>query len=258
LIYLHKILPLLISPIVVVLALMLLGLFKKRAAYVAVAAVLLYVGSMPIVSDALFRQIESDEVKLTPQDTPEADAIVVLGGMLVWVQSKQGLVTEWGDPDRFFAGVELMATQRAPLLIFTGGKVPWDLGLESEGHVLKRYAQRLNVPAEQILVTADVQNTEQEAREVSKLLLASSEKRKKIILVTSAFHMKRAEMLFIKAGLDVFAYPVDFRSSQVALTLMSFLPQIGALGTTDAAIRESLGVLFYKLKFILTRSDSRG
>ncbi len=231
---------------------MLVGLFKKRLAYVAVAAGLLYVGSMPLVADALFRQIESDEVKLTTQDTPKADAIVVLGGMLLWVQSKQGLVTEWSDPDRFFAGVELMAAQRAPILIFTGGKVPWDLGLEAEGHVLKRYAQRLNIPAEKIWVTSEVQNTEQEAREVGKLLLTPDGERKKIILVTSAFHMKRAEMLFAKVGLEIFAYPVDFKSSHTALTPMSFLPNVSALATTDAAIRESLGIVFYRIKLALT------
>ena len=233
---------------------MLVGLFKKRLAYVAVAAGLLYVGSMPVVAEALFRQIEFDAVKLTPQDAPQADAIVVLGGMLLWVPSKQSLVTEWGDPDRFFAGVDLMAAQRAPILIFTGGKVPWDLGLEAEGHVLKRYAQRLNIPAEKIWVTSEVQNTEQEAREVGKRLLTPDSERKKIILVTSAFHMKRAKMLFTTAGLNAFAYPVDFKSPQTALTPMSFLPQIGALGTTDAAIRESLGVLFYKLKLTLTHA----
>ena len=251
-IYLHKILPLLISPIVVVLALVLVGLFKKRFAYIAVAAALLYVGSMPIVSEALFRQIESGEVKLTPHDVPQADAIVVLGGMLSWVPSKQGLVTEWGDPDRFFAGVDLMAAGRAPALIFTGGKFPWDLGLEAEGHVLKRYAQRMNIPAEKIWVTEDVQNTEQEAREVGKMLAVASGERKKIILVTSAFHIKRAEMLFAKTGLEIFAYPVDFKSAQTALTPMSFLPNVSALGTTDAAIRESLGLVFYKLKLAVT------
>ena len=250
-IYLHKILPLLISPIVVVLALMLVGLFKKRFVFIAIAAVLLYVGSMPIVSDALFRQVESNEVKLTPQDAPQADAIVVLGGMLSWVPSKQGLVTEWGDPDRFFAGVELMTAGRAPTLIFTGSKFPWDLGLEAEGHVLKRYAQRMNIPVEKIWVTADVQNTEQEAREVGKLLNPSNSERKKIILVTSAFHMKRAEMLFAKTGLEIFAYSVDFKSSHTALTPMSFLPNVSALATTDAAIREALGIVFYKLKLAL-------
>jgi uncharacterized SAM-binding protein YcdF (DUF218 family) len=231
---------------------MLVGLFKKRFAYIAVAAALLYVGSMPIVSDALFRQIESNEVKLTPQDTPQVDAIVVLGGMLSWVSSRQGLVTEWGDPDRFFAGIDLMAAGRAPTLIFTGGKFPWDLGLEAEGHVLKRHAQRMNIPAEKIWVTADVQNTEQEAREVGKLLRAPDGERKKIILVTSAFHMKRAEMLFAKVGLEIFTYPVDFKSAQTALTPMSFLPNVSALGTTDAAIREALGIVFYRIKLALT------
>ncbi len=154
----------------------------------------------------------------------QADAIVVLGGMLTWVPSKQGLVTEWGDPDRFFAGVDLMVAGRAPILIFTGSKFPWDLGLEAEGHVLKRYAQRMNIPADKIWVTADVQNTEQEAVEVGKLLKAPSGESKKIILVTSAFHMKRAKMLFVKLGLDVGPYSVDFKSSQTALTPMSFLP----------------------------------
>ncbi len=231
---------------------MLVGLFKKRFVYIAVAAVLLYVGSMPIVSNVLFRQIESNEVKLTPQEAPQADAIVVLGGMLSWVPSKQGLVTEWGDPDRFFAGVDLMAAGRAPMLIFTGSKFPWDLGLEAEGHVLKRYAQRMNIPADKIWVTADVQNTEQEAREVGKMLNALNGERKKIILVTSAFHMKRAEILFTKAGVEIFAYPVDFKSSQTALTPMSFLPNVSALATTDAAIRESLGIGFYKLKLAFT------
>ena len=230
---------------------MLVGLFKKRFAYIAVAVVLLYVGSMPIVSEALFRQIESNEVKLTAEDVPQADAIVVLGGMLTWVPSKQGLVTEWGDPDRFFAGVDLMAAGRAPTLIFTGSKFPWDLGLEAEGHVLKRYAQRMNIPAEKIWVTADVQNTEQEAREVGKLLKQSNGELKKIILVTSAFHMKRAEMLFAKGGLEVFAYPVDFQSSQNAITPMSFLPNANALATTDVAIRELLGRMFYKIKLSL-------
>jgi uncharacterized SAM-binding protein YcdF (DUF218 family) len=251
LIYLHKILPLLVSPIVLVLALMLVGVFKKRFVYVVTAAVLLYVGSMPIVSEALFRQIESNELKLTPQDAPQADAIVVLGGMLSWVPSKQGSVTEWGDPDRFFAGVDLMAAGRAPTLIFTGSKFPWDLGLEAEGHVLKRYAQRMNIPAEKIWVTADVQNTEQEAREVGKLLRAPDGERKKIILVTSAFHMKRSEMLFAKVGLEVFAYSVDFKLSQTTLTPMSFLPNVIALATTDAAIREALGIAFYKIKLSL-------
>ena len=110
----------------------------------------------------------------------------------------------------------------------------------------------MNIPADKIWVTADVQNTEQEAVEVSKLLKKPNGEGKKIILVTSAFHMKRAKMLFVKMGLDVVSYSVDFKSSQTALTPMSFLPNVSALATTDAAIRESLGIIFYKLKLAVT------
>jgi uncharacterized SAM-binding protein YcdF (DUF218 family) len=110
----------------------------------------------------------------------------------------------------------------------------------------------MNIPAEKIWVTADVQNTEQEAREVGKLLRAPDGERKKIILVTSAFHMKRSEMLFAKVGLEIFPYPVDFKATQTALTPMSFLPHASALVTTDAVLREWLGRLFYKIKLALT------
>lgn len=245
-IYLHKLLPLVISPLVIVMGLLTIGIIKKNTLFLIAAVLLIYVSSMPIVSSTLFRFLESGEVRLEPQDTPQADAIVVLSGMLVWVQSKRGLVQEWNDPDRFFAGVELATLSHAPKLIFTGGRLPWESGLETEGHQLKKYAQRLNIPENKIFVTEEVQNTEQEAFAVNKLLKNS----KNIILVTSAFHMKRAKALFENAGLTVFPYPVDFRVATCTLTLMDFLPNAGALSQTDAAVHEFAGIVFYKLKML--------
>jgi uncharacterized SAM-binding protein YcdF (DUF218 family) len=93
-------------------------------------------------------------------------------------------------------------------------------------------------------LTANVENTAQEATAVADLL----REHKTVILVTSAFHMTRAQMLFEKAGLTVFPYPVDFRRAEISLSPMSFLPNAGALDGTDGVIREILGTLFYKLK----------
>lgn len=246
-IYLHKLLPLVISPLIIIMGLLTIGIIKKHTLILIAAVLLIYVSSIPIVSSALFRVLESGEERLEPQDTPQADAIVVLSGMLVWVQSKRGLVQEWSDPDRFFAGVELASADNAPKLIFTGGRLPWESSLETEGHQLKKYAQRLNIPANRIIVTPEVQNTEQEAAAVKDILKGS----KNIILVTSAFHMKRANALFKNAGLSVFSYPVDFRVATSTLTLMDFLPNAGALSQTDTAIREFAGIMFYKLKMLL-------
>lgn len=214
---------------------------------------MLYVGSMPIVGGELLRLVETKSIRLEPSDMPKADAIVVLSGMLTWVPAKNGLVQEWGDPDRFWGGIELIKADKAPLLIFTGGKLPWELGQGNEGDYLKKYAQLLSVPEQKIIVTPDVQNTEDEANEVERILKT----RRDIILVTSAFHMARAKSTFESKGFRVSAYPVDFKVSENAINVMSFLPSPGGVWQTDLAIRELIGVAFYKLKRLITASQPR-
>ena len=69
----------------------------------------------------------------------------------------------------------------------------------------------------------------------------------RIILVTSAFHMTRAESLFRAAGLDVTPFPVDFRGP-TRITLRSFIPSGTALAQTDLALHEIYGRLYYWLR----------
>lgn len=215
-----------------------------RRPLIIVAIVLLFAASMPIVSNDLLRLVEGNTIRLQPDDVKEVDAIVVLSGMLTWVPSKDGLIQEWSDPDRFWAGVELIQANKAPVIIFTGGKLPWEDGQGNEGMYLKKYAQLFNVPEQKIIVTSDVVNTEQEAAAIHDLL----KDKQNIILVTSAFHMRRAQFIFEKQGFSVFPYPVDFRVPGGPMNLMSFLPQAGAIGQTDLAIRELAGIAFYKFK----------
>jgi uncharacterized SAM-binding protein YcdF (DUF218 family) len=245
-IYLHKILPVLLSPIFIVLVLLTVGAIRGRRIWVISGICLLYILSMPIVSTPLFRSIELGAQRLQPEELPEADAIVALSGSMSWTETKTGFVANWADPDRFFGGVELVLAGKAPKLIFTGGKSRWQLGDQTEGDVLRLYAQMMKVPESQILVTELVENTEQEALAVKKLLLGSSHR---IILVTSAFHMPRAKRLFEKVGFEVTAYPVDVHASSDSLTPMSFLPSPRALLAVDAAINEIVGRLYYQFKY---------
>jgi uncharacterized SAM-binding protein YcdF (DUF218 family) len=189
--------------------------------------------------------VETKQIRLALENAPQVDAIVVLSGTLSWTKTKEGLSPQWGRADRFFAGLDLMQSGHAEKLIFTAGKLPWDLGEHTEGAILNKYAQLFNIPAEKIFVTDEVQNTEQEAREVAGYLKGHG---KSIILVTSAFHMQRAKLLFENQGLEVFAFPVDFEVSESALTPMSFLPHANALFMTDLAIREVIGRIFYWVK----------
>jgi uncharacterized SAM-binding protein YcdF (DUF218 family) len=152
------------------------------------------------------------------------------------VKGKNGNITEWaGGVDRFFGGLELYTSGKTPLLIFTGGLLPWQTDQEPEGEVLRRFAIRMGVPSDAVRVSELAQNTQQEAVVVKKLL---GEKSMNIILVTSAFHMPRAQKLFEQVGFNVTPYPVDFWVVIQDVRPMDFLPNAGALSMVDASIRE--------------------
>jgi uncharacterized SAM-binding protein YcdF (DUF218 family) len=93
--------------------------------------------------------------------------------------------------------------------------------------------------------TKDVENTADEAVAVKELISPS----KRIILVTSAFHMYRAKRLFEKQGFEVIPYKLDYKSERnQAITILDFLPSADNLKTTEAAVREIIGRLFYLVK----------
>ena len=158
---------------------------------------------------------------------------------------------EWSEAvDRFEAGIALFQAGKAPVLVFTGGWVPWYPGARPEGEILAERAAVLGVPRSQILVTIKVTNTAEEARAVAWQLQdwLSTTAQAQIILVTSAFHMRRSRLLFARAGFQVVPFPVDFRvSTGRVFTMLDLLPTASSLNQTEIALREWYGFLYYQL-----------
>jgi len=123
--------------------------------------------------------------------------------------------------------------------------MPWDKAKKTEGEVLKEYAISYGIPSENILVTKDVENTADEAVAVKGLIGPN----KKIILVTSAFHMYRANKLFEREGFSVVSYNVDYKAGRNKETvIMDFLPNTVSLILTETGIREMIGSINYIIK----------
>ena len=244
-IYAHKLLPLLVSPIFIIIAITLFAALKRSRFLGILAAIFLYAASMPLIGDRLSIWLENGAVRLNPDAVPSSDAIIVLSGMIGTVRGINGPVTEWGAPNRFFGGLELMSANKAPIIVFTGGRVPWERQSRLEGEVLKEFAIKEGIDAKKILVTDEVTNTEEEAYAARKLL---PDTHGRILLVTSAFHMPRASALFQARGFEVVPYPVDISGVISDLTAMDLLPSSGALLATDRFVREQLGRLFYWIK----------
>jgi len=256
-IYLHKILPVFLLPLGISLLLVLAGLLLRRRAIIWIGLAVLWLSSIPVVSHFMIRSVEGLAERSEAIDAPRADAIVVLSGGRV-VAPGAAAVSEWSDADRFYGGVDLFQAGKAPLLIFTGGWVPWEPKAKPEGEILIGYAKALGVPAKSMVTTSAVVNTAEEAQAVAALLGqrhaggAAQGTRAHILLVTSAFHMPRAQHLFTRAGLDVTPFPVDFQvSASGELGVMDFLPSAGALAQTEMAWREMYGRLYYGVRSVL-------
>ena len=119
---LHKILPLILMPIMIIILLIAMGLYKKRNLFIYFIIVLLYILSTPLFSDAFFKLVLVDQYRKCIASNEDADAIVVLSGMLSIHEIDGEEYIDWGDPPRFFGGEELMTAGMAPNLIFTGPK----------------------------------------------------------------------------------------------------------------------------------------
>ena len=244
-IYLHKILPLIFSPLILVIGLIILGIIFNLRKFSLIGVIVLILSSLPIISNKFIAYLEKDYQPIEISEIENVDAIVVLSGMIRVIGDEENLKYEFTDSvDRFFAGLDLFNNNKSPILILTRGKMPWSIGI-AEGEYLKELAIKYGVSEENIILTDEVQNTDQEAKAIKEILTEDA----KIILVTSAFHMPRAEKVFKAANINLIPYPVDFQNSKSKTTMMDFIPSAGSLFDTSHFVREMIGRLYYNLKY---------
>jgi uncharacterized SAM-binding protein YcdF (DUF218 family) len=245
-IYLNKILPLIFSPLFLIISIIILGIIFKSKKINLIGIIVLIFCSFPIISNKLTAFLENDYKLQEISSIDSADAIVVLSGMIKAIKTENGLKYEFNDNvDRILSGIDLFKNDKAPLLILTRGKVPWSAG-KPEGEYLQDIAIKFGIPKKNILLTENVQNTDQEAKSVKKLLI---KKNTKIILVTSAYHMSRAKKVFEATGIKIIPFPVDFRNHTHRISFIDFIPSADSFNETSNFVRELIGRIYYNLKY---------
>ena len=162
------------------------------------------------------------------------------------------LVPSNGEPefseaaDRILAGRNLFRAGKAPVIIVTGGSGLLSQMGEPEAATLVRWLKSEGIPASSILEESASRNTAENAMETEKL--ASPRKIRRILLVTSAFHMLRSEMCFQKAGFEVIPFPVDYRIPDNFPGLEAAIPHPAGVVVSSIALKEYAGIVAYRLK----------
>jgi uncharacterized SAM-binding protein YcdF (DUF218 family) len=228
---LNKILPVPFLPIGLTLVFILVGIVTRRRLPLVLGALVLWMFSMPLVSNLIMAAAEGFAEQVPAAMLGKADAIVVLSGE---------------DSDaRCDGAVELFKAGRAPILVFTDTPL-WERPADSHRELKSGRAVLLGVPQSAIRLTGIVSNTADEALATRNMFGGDKVKRRKIILVTSAYHMRRSALLFERAGFDVERYPVSFQEDESNLMdIIDYVPDANALARSSTGLREFIGWFFY-------------
>lgn len=203
---------------------------------------LLYLSSMPYLSNAL---VSSLEWRYTPPENIDADVIIMLsGGATLDTPNVDG----WGHlkggaANRLLTVARLAQDNDLPIII-SGGKVFADSG--SEAQIGRRILLGLGISEQRITIEDNSLNTDQNAMLTKKIM--QEKNYKKPLLVTSAFHMERSVLNFLKQDIAVIPYPTGYMVSRKNDFYFNKLtPQAYALENTSIVLWEWLGILGRKL-----------
>jgi uncharacterized SAM-binding protein YcdF (DUF218 family) len=241
--------PFILPPGIFILAIVLVALvmvYRKRwklgLANLIVGLMLWALSTVP-VANFMIRGLESD---FPIPSSPSGDVIILLGGgMVEGVPDLSGTTApSLSTMGRIVTAVRLYQRLGLPIIV-TGGRMNDDAD-SAIATVAKRLLMDLGVPEKIIIVEDRARDTAQNARLTAAICrqLGFS----KPILLTSAYHLKRARMAFDAAGMHVTPFPAYFLGSRnISYTWRHLLPRAGSLWTSTNALHEYLGILYYRM-----------
>jgi uncharacterized SAM-binding protein YcdF (DUF218 family) len=217
---------------------------RTRKWLVIVACAEMWIFSLRLVSEPLTWGLEHRFAR-APELARDPAAIVLLCGMTRVPARGEYELTDAGD--RLVEAVRLAHLYTNATVIISGAYID-DYGSDySEAKTLQKLMTEMGVDPDRIHVDDRSRNTLENARETRRILGDSitSPNHGPILLVTSAMHMPRANGCFVKAGVDVVPWPVDYRMR--SLGLRGLFPGIDDMSHSNDALHEYFGLLAYRL-----------
>ena len=218
--------------------------------------VALVVFSNPWLADKVVKAWETQQ-SMEAVKPDSYDAIVVLGGGIILYRDDAGNDIHAGKTfDRLFQAFRLWQAKVAPRIILSGGTDPLFGTGPSEADVARKFLVTLGMPDSAILTELASRSTWENAIETMKLTRQHPEffPRNRLLLVTSALHIRRAVWCFGHCGLPVSPFPCDFDSSPdlpstPMVRLFLFLPSVEALDLWGRLLHEWFGIVAYHFRY---------
>lgn len=177
----------------------------------------------------------------TVDSFPVCDVIADMGGGIGADTNRSDYVYFNSSADRAYFSALLWKAGKAPII------VPSGTGLI---HADRTLLLDLGIPDSAIVVENEARNTEENALLVDRLMQERIVERKaRVLVVTSAWHMKRTLLMFEKYAPHIEAIPAacDFECVPTSgFQWMELVPSAAVFGRNSVYFHEWLGILWYK------------
>ena len=203
-----------------------------------------------VVGVPLEREFLVDGKVPTVESFPDADVIVLLGGSMGIETNMSSYAEMANSADRVWQAARLYKAGKSSKIIATG-----DYAKDTTLQLLKEFGV-----GEEAVSFLDARTTEEEAkglrgafqRRGAETQSPQSGVKPKILLVTSAWHMKRARLMFEKyaPGIEVVCAPADFENTFMAEKTPVFkmmLPDPNVFYLNSTAFHEWVGIIGYTI-----------
>lgn len=214
----------------------------------AVPAIALWIiGATPLPAK-LLADLERPYAHLA-QNPPTADAVVMLGGTHDYSPRTLLPMNFGGSVDRVTTALELIRIGKAGTLVLGGSYYQLDHERRPDSELLENWMRDWNLPTGELVRLGVCANTRDEAERVAVLVRERGWKR--VLLVSSAGHLRRGEGTFRKSGIDVIPIGCDFQGMDALdhpERLWEFVPHGTQLFWFDAWLHETLGWWWYRMR----------
>jgi uncharacterized SAM-binding protein YcdF (DUF218 family) len=174
------------------------------------------------------------------------DVAVVLGGTTDVDRDPNDRLFFHKGADRVTHAINLYHAGKVKKILFTGGNARLFEDPNRDNSPIFDFYAMCGVNPADIIIESASRNTRENALHV-KDLLADNGGTGKVVLITSAFHMRRAEGCFEKVGIDVTGFSTDFYSAlpKDRIGFDGFIPSPGVLSNWNFLIKEWIGFIAY-------------
>jgi len=255
--FLSKLLPIFIYPLglACVLIIAALILSKRRGLqqfFLFLVLLILLLASNRWVAMGLARSLEWRY--LPPNHVPKAEVLVLLGGGTVPAEPPRQIVEINGSGDRLLYALWLYKEGKAEAILLSGGLLDWDMRGSTPAQDMADLLEMMGVPSEALWLQTESRNTYEDALYCTQIL--NSKGIRRVLLVTSAWHMPRAVKLFQAQGVEVIPIPADFTVTETGwrqlvngdlrAQILALLPSSDNLALTTRIMKEYVGILVYE------------